>query len=91
MAWILASNWRRVLVIDWDLEAPGLHRYFAPFLFDESLAETDGLIEFVLEYAAKALECAGGARGRRRLVQATRRHLAVRRLGRLPLRRRRHH
>ncbi len=63
VAWILASNWRRVLVIDWDLEAPGLHRYFAPFLFDESLAETDGLIEFVLEYAAKALECAGGDPG----------------------------
>ncbi len=63
VAWILASNWRRVLVIDWDLEAPGLHRYFAPFLFDESLAETDGLIEFVLEYAAKALECAGGEPG----------------------------
>ena len=63
MAWILASNRRRVLVIDWDLEAPGLHRYFAPFLFDESLAETDGLIEFVLEYATKALRCAGGSQG----------------------------
>ena len=55
VAWILASNRRRVLVIDWDLEAPGLHRYFAPFLFDASLAESDGLIEFVLEYSTKAL------------------------------------
>jgi cellulose biosynthesis protein BcsQ len=56
VAWILASNGRRVLAIDWDLEAPGLHRYFAPFLFDASVAETDGLIEFVLEYADKALQ-----------------------------------
>ena len=26
VAWILASNGTRVLTIDWDLEAPGLHR-----------------------------------------------------------------
>lgn len=30
VAWILATNGKRVLVMDWDLEAPGLHRYFAP-------------------------------------------------------------
>ena len=32
IAWILASNGKRVLMVDWDLEAPGLHRYFFPFL-----------------------------------------------------------
>jgi len=37
VAWVLASNGRRVLVIDWDLEAPGLHRYFKPFLLDKEL------------------------------------------------------
>lgn len=31
VAWILASQGERVLTIDWDLEAPGLHRYFHPF------------------------------------------------------------
>ncbi|MFD0894701.1 TIR domain-containing protein [Luteolibacter ambystomatis] len=46
VSWILASQGKRVLVIDWDLEAPGLHRYFAPFLDDPELAETSGLIDF---------------------------------------------
>jgi len=38
VAWILASAGKRVLVMDWDLEAPGLHRYFKPFLIDHELA-----------------------------------------------------
>jgi len=33
-AWILASNRFRVLIVDWDLEAPGLHRYLRPFVTD---------------------------------------------------------
>ena len=32
VAWILAANGKRVLVADWDLESPGLHRFFQPFL-----------------------------------------------------------
>jgi Mrp family chromosome partitioning ATPase len=32
VAWILAANGRRVLVADWDLESPGLDRFFQPFL-----------------------------------------------------------
>ena len=35
VAWILASNGKRVLAVDWDLESPGLHKFFHPFL-DES-------------------------------------------------------
>ena len=31
-AWILAADGHRVLTVDWDLEAPGLHRYLHPFL-----------------------------------------------------------
>ncbi len=50
IAWILASCGKRVLVIDWDLEAPGLHRYFAPFLADPELAETPGLIDFFVAF-----------------------------------------
>ncbi|MFO0817728.1 MAG: pYEATS domain-containing protein [Pirellulales bacterium] len=46
VAWILASQGKRVLVMDWDLEAPGLHRYFRPFLEDPELAQSLGLIEF---------------------------------------------
>lgn len=47
VAWILASHGRRVLAVDWDLEAPGLHRYFCPFLLDKDLASTPGLIDLV--------------------------------------------
>jgi MinD-like ATPase involved in chromosome partitioning or flagellar assembly len=49
VAWILASNGRRVLVIDWDLEAPGLHRFFQPFLEDRTGTSTPGLIDFLNE------------------------------------------
>jgi len=55
VAWILASNGRRVLVIDWDLEAPGVHRYFMPFLPDRDLITSDGMIDFVLDYASEVM------------------------------------
>ena len=32
VAWILAANGKRVLIADWDLESPGLHRFFQPFM-----------------------------------------------------------
>jgi FxsC-like protein len=54
VAWILASKGKRVLVLDWDLEAPGLHRYFHPFLVDKELTSSDGLIDFVFAFAAAA-------------------------------------
>ncbi|MGW2517180.1 FxSxx-COOH system tetratricopeptide repeat protein [Streptomyces sp. NPDC001617] len=47
VAWILASNGKRVLAMDWDLEAPGLHRYFAPFLGDPELDSTPGVIDLI--------------------------------------------
>jgi len=52
VAWILASAGKRVAVIDWDLEAPGIHRYFRPFLNDPDLAASNGLIDFVTDYGA---------------------------------------
>jgi cellulose biosynthesis protein BcsQ len=54
-AWILACNGKRVLAIDWDLEAPGLHRYFAPFLLDRDLTSSDGVIDFVIDFSLAAL------------------------------------
>jgi hypothetical protein len=54
-AWILAANGRKVLAIDWDLEAPGLHRYFRPFLTDPDLFETDGIIDTIWSFAALAM------------------------------------
>jgi len=55
VAWVLASSGRRVLTIDWDLEAPGLHRYFEPFLADKSLERSTGLIDFVRDFATAAV------------------------------------
>jgi hypothetical protein len=55
VAWILASAGKRVLTIDWDLEAPGLHHYFEPFLDDASLAHSTGVVDFVRDFATAAL------------------------------------
>jgi formylglycine-generating enzyme required for sulfatase activity len=55
IAWLLASSGKRVLAIDWDLEAPGLHRYFEPFLPDKTLAQSTGVIDFVRDFATAAL------------------------------------
>ena len=38
-------------VIDWDLEAPGLHRYLRPYLRDSTLEASDGMIDFVIAFA----------------------------------------
>jgi len=55
VAWILASNGKRVLTVDWDLEAPGLHRYFYPFLLDKNLTSSDGVIDFVTDFSMEAM------------------------------------
>jgi cellulose biosynthesis protein BcsQ len=54
IGWILAFHGYRVLLIDWDLEAPGLHRYFHPFLRDKHLQSTPGLFDLVESLAARA-------------------------------------
>jgi len=54
VAWVLALNGNRVLIIDWDLEAPGIHRYFHPFLEDKELQATEGLLHMVETLAAQA-------------------------------------
>ena len=54
VAWILFTQGKRVLVVDWDLEAPGLHRYFHPFLQDKELAASPGLIDFFANFAEGA-------------------------------------
>ncbi len=51
VAWILASSGLRVLVVDWDLESPGLHKYFQPFLDPAKITATPGVIEMIRDYA----------------------------------------
>jgi hypothetical protein len=55
VAWILAASGKRVLAIDWDLEAPGLHRYFTPFMADPGLTRSDGIIDLAIEFATEAV------------------------------------
>ncbi|MFI1988312.1 FxSxx-COOH system tetratricopeptide repeat protein [Actinoplanes sp. NPDC020271] len=55
-AWLLAGNGLRVLAIDWDLESPGLHRYFHPFLLDKKLVSSPGVIDMMWDYASAAME-----------------------------------
>src|SRR5216683_4002995 len=50
-AWILASNGLKVLVVDWDLESPGLHKFFHPFLDASAIGATPGVIELITDYA----------------------------------------
>ncbi|BCB87975.1 FxSxx-COOH system tetratricopeptide repeat protein [Phytohabitans suffuscus] len=56
VAWILASNGKRVLAVDWDLESPGLHRYFHPFLADKKLRSSRGVIDLIRDFAAAAMD-----------------------------------
>ena len=47
VAWLLASKYRKkVLAIDWDLEAPGLHRFFN--VQEENIKK--GLIDLFYDY-----------------------------------------
>lgn len=50
VAWIIASSGRRVLVVDWDLESPGLHKFFHPFLDSSTISATPGVIEMINDY-----------------------------------------
>ena len=49
VAWILAANGERVLVADWDLESPGLHRFFQPFM-DPGVPQLPGVVDFIRTY-----------------------------------------
>ena len=64
LAWILAANGKRVLIVDWDLESPGLHRYFAPSLLDpQALAATQGVVNMVRGFEDLAAETPDESRG----------------------------
>ena len=54
VAWLLASSGRRVLAVDWDLESPGLPRYFNPFLSAEAVRDAPGVIDLIREFDTEA-------------------------------------
>ncbi|WP_184924201.1 FxSxx-COOH system tetratricopeptide repeat protein [Kitasatospora gansuensis] len=49
-AWILAANGYRVLAVDWDLEVPGLHRFFRPFVDSGAVENGRGVIGLLSDY-----------------------------------------
>jgi hypothetical protein len=55
VAWILASNGKRVLAVDWDLQSPGLHKYFQPFLDNSIVSARPGVIEITNDYVSAAM------------------------------------
>ena len=58
IACILAANGLKVLVADWDLEAPGLHGFLRPFMGAEAVLRP-GVIDLIRDYewqAAKSAE-----------------------------------
>jgi len=54
VAWLLASSGKRVLTVDWDLESPGLPRYFNPFLSAERVRDAPGVIDLIREFDTEA-------------------------------------
>lgn len=50
VACILASNGLRVLAADWDLESPGLDRYFHPFFSGSEVSATQGIVDLLNDY-----------------------------------------
>ena len=47
IAFELAKRNKKILMVDWDLEAPGLERYFNKF---EINREADGLLQLLMEF-----------------------------------------
>jgi cellulose biosynthesis protein BcsQ/tetratricopeptide (TPR) repeat protein len=62
VAWILAANGHRVLATDWDLESPGLHRFFHPFLGDVTVRDASGIIDLIRDYLRVATRAAPNVR-----------------------------
>jgi tetratricopeptide (TPR) repeat protein/cellulose biosynthesis protein BcsQ len=72
VAWILAANGRRVLVADWDLESPGLHRFFHPFLDEDDVRDASGIIDLIRQYERAAAEASGPDEARRLIGERAR-------------------
>src|SRR5438309_9698474 len=56
VAWILAASGKRVLVADWDLESPGLHRFFKPFLNADAIRGKAGVIDLIRSYEDEIMQ-----------------------------------
>jgi hypothetical protein len=57
VAWLLAANGKRVLVMDWNLESPGLDRFFHPFL-PAGQPETGGVADLLRGFTVRLTDAA---------------------------------
>ncbi|WP_371575552.1 FxSxx-COOH system tetratricopeptide repeat protein [Streptomyces sp. NBC_01314] len=64
-AWILASAGKTVLVVDWDLDAPGLDRFLHPFLSENQLRSTPGVLDLVSRATQSMLQSSAVAEQKR--------------------------
>jgi cellulose biosynthesis protein BcsQ/tetratricopeptide (TPR) repeat protein len=55
VGWILAANGLHVLAADWDLESPGLYRFFQPFLGLE-IGTGPGVLDMIRAYEYAAIK-----------------------------------
>ncbi|GAA2362868.1 FxSxx-COOH system tetratricopeptide repeat protein [Dactylosporangium salmoneum] len=62
VAWILAEQGKHVLVADWDLESPGLHRFFSPFIGAAEVQQQRGVINMIREFENAAINPPGTPR-----------------------------
>jgi cellulose biosynthesis protein BcsQ len=74
IAWILAAAGNKVLVVDWDLEAPSLYRYFEPFLDAGSVMRKSGVIDMLREYEDRIVQDTGHTVEKVRQLAAVDRH-----------------
>jgi len=56
IAWIMASHGKSVLVVDWNLENPDLHLYYAKYLPDPDLVTGDGILDMFSPLVAAAAD-----------------------------------
>lgn len=53
LAWLLAGAGKRVVLMDWDFEAPTQQRYLRPFLPDPELGSQEGLLDLLVDHMTR--------------------------------------
>lgn len=53
----LPADAKPILLIDFDLEAPGLHRYLQPFMTNEDMESRQGVLELFEALSAEVTRC----------------------------------
>ena len=71
VAWILASSGRKVLAIDWDLDAPGLHYFFPRVEETSGTVQQPGLLDLVGKFIRRHERIRPGDSHREPIDEAT--------------------